>query len=87
MLVLLEGLQGSISLVLRVGSLLGRHLLVLRLPLWQTLTLRGTLLVLLGLSAASWRLLILLRRRSASWRLLVLLRRRSASWRLLVLLR
>ena len=85
--VLLEGLQGSSSLVLRVGCLLRRHLLVLRLPLGQPLSLRGALLVLLGRSAASWRLLILLRRRAASWRLLVLLRRGPTGWRLLELLR
>ena len=83
----IEGLQGTGSLVLRVGCLLRRHLLVLRLPLGRPLSLRGPLLVLLGRSAASWRLLILLRRRAASWRLLVLLRWGPASWRLLELLR
>ena len=81
---LLEGLQGSSSLVLRVGCLLRRHLLVLRLPLGRPLSLRGALLVLLGRSTASWRLLVLLRRGPASWRLLELLRRRAARWHLVL---
>lgn len=83
----LRASQGSSSLVLRVGCLLGRHLLVLRLPLGRPLSLGGALLVLLGRSAASWRLLILLRRRASSWRLLVLRRRGPSGWRLLELLR